>query len=52
MTEAGKLLGKQDSVVFQGATFVVEEIEGRRISRVRLHPAPTQPEDSLAPAGS
>ncbi len=52
MTEAGKLLDKQDIVIFQGATFVVEEIEGRRISRVRLHQSPTQPENSLAPAGN
>lgn len=51
MTEAGKLLVPNDAVVYQGAVFTVEKVEGRRVTRVRLRPINTSTDDSLAQTG-
>ncbi|MGH9872108.1 MAG: hemolysin family protein [Pyrinomonadaceae bacterium] len=39
MAQAGRLLNEGDSVNYNGAKFIVERLEGRRIRRVRLIPS-------------
>jgi CBS domain containing-hemolysin-like protein len=38
MAQAGRLLNEGDAVNYNGAKFIVERLEGRRIRRVRLTP--------------
>ena len=38
MAQAGRLLNEGDSINYNGAKFIVEHLEGRRIRRVRLIP--------------
>lgn len=38
MAQAGKVLKERDSIDYQGVSFIVERVEGRRIRRVRLIP--------------
>lgn len=40
MAQAGRVLEEQDSIDYNGSSFTVERVEGRRIRRVRLVPKP------------
>src|SRR6185295_1596484 len=39
MAQAGRLLNEGDSINYDGAKFIVEHLEGRRIRRVRFVPS-------------
>jgi CBS domain containing-hemolysin-like protein len=43
LARAGRLLKAGESVSHEGGTFIVEQVEGRRICRVRYTPPPDEP---------
>jgi CBS domain containing-hemolysin-like protein len=48
MAEAGRLLRAGESIDYDGARFVVERVERRRIRRIRLIPATTENREAAA----
>ena len=46
LAKAGRLLPPGETVEHDGARFVVEQVEGRRIRRIRYTPAPPPTEES------
>jgi CBS domain containing-hemolysin-like protein len=49
MAQAGRLLNEGDSINYEGAKFIVERLEGRRIRRVRFVP---HAKESASPAAN
>jgi len=45
LANAGRLLTPGETVEHEGATFLVEQVEGRRIRRIRYTPPPTPTEE-------
>jgi CBS domain containing-hemolysin-like protein len=47
MTQAGRLLNEGDSITYNGARFIVERVEGRRVRRVRLISQSSRQENAI-----